>query len=144
MRLNFPLAAAAIVIALAAGPRVCTCAPARQTSSDSASSASGVLTRIILLGTDGGPRAYPARAEPVVLICLRRRDQSTNTNKLRISVIPHGVSTSVRLCRGSDYMAFLDCLLGCSAHSEGFRTATPTTRSKPQVVPQVLPRCSGS
>lgn len=57
MRLNSLLAAAVAVIALTAMPRICACAPAG-------------VTRIILLGTDGGPRAYPARAEPATLLVV--------------------------------------------------------------------------
>jgi ribonuclease BN (tRNA processing enzyme) len=57
MRLNLRLAATSAVIALAALPSICTAAP------------TGV-TRIILLGTDGGPRAYPARAEPGNLLVV--------------------------------------------------------------------------
>ncbi len=63
MRLNASLAAvfatttATALLALAAMPRICAAAPAG-------------VTRLILLGTDGGPRAYPARAEPGNLLVV--------------------------------------------------------------------------
>src|SRR6185437_9074432 len=58
MRLNPALPpAVAVVLLLCAVPRICICAN------------TGV-TRIILLGTDGGPRAYPARAEPGNLLVV--------------------------------------------------------------------------
>src|SRR6185437_7592162 len=64
MQRNFPLAAAMAAIALAAMPRLCIGAPAARDSPDTVGHSGAGLTRIILLGTDGGPRAYPARAEP--------------------------------------------------------------------------------
>lgn len=57
MRLNSPLTAATAALALAAMPRICASAPAG-------------VTRIILLGTDGGPRPYAARAEPGNLLVV--------------------------------------------------------------------------
>jgi ribonuclease BN (tRNA processing enzyme) len=68
MRLSFPFPAAIAVIALAGMPRLCACAPAQRNSADTAPSGA---TRIILLGTDGGPRAYPARAEPATLLVVK-------------------------------------------------------------------------
>jgi ribonuclease BN (tRNA processing enzyme) len=70
MRLNSPLVAAITAIALAAVPRTGTSVPARRTSSDTVGPASAGVTRIILLGTDGGPRPYPARAEPATLLVV--------------------------------------------------------------------------
>ena len=57
MRLKSPLASAMATALLGAMPHICAAANAG-------------VTRIILLGTDGGPRAYPARAEPGNLLVV--------------------------------------------------------------------------
>lgn len=62
MRLNSFLATAIAALALAAPPGVSMCAPAQTTDPG--------LTRIILLGTNGGPRPYPARSEPASLLVV--------------------------------------------------------------------------
>ncbi|HEX5460129.1 MAG TPA: MBL fold metallo-hydrolase [Steroidobacteraceae bacterium] len=68
MRMDFPLAVTIAVSALTAMPRLAVSAPplphAPKNASDGARPANAGVTRIILLGTDGGPRAYAARAEP--------------------------------------------------------------------------------
>jgi ribonuclease BN (tRNA processing enzyme) len=71
MRLKLSLAATSAVIVLAAFPRAHASSPALRESSDTAAAASAGVTRIILLGTDGGPRPYPARAEPATLLVVR-------------------------------------------------------------------------
>jgi len=74
MRMDSLLAAAIAVIALAAMPRLAVSAPAPRPAlknpSDTAGPGSAAVTRVILLGTDGGPRAYPARAEPGNLLVV--------------------------------------------------------------------------
>lgn len=55
-------------------PRIGVCAPALrptlQNRADTVGTRDVGMTRIILLGTDGGPRAYPARAEPGNLLVV--------------------------------------------------------------------------
>ena len=68
--MHFPLAAAIAAIALAAIPRLAVSAPALENPSDTPGPGNAGVTRIILLGTDGGPRAYPARAEPGNLLVV--------------------------------------------------------------------------
>jgi ribonuclease BN (tRNA processing enzyme) len=70
MRVNFPPVVPLALIALAAISHVYAAMPAQESAPHAASSASAAVTRIILLGTDGGPRAYPARAEPGNLLVV--------------------------------------------------------------------------
>jgi ribonuclease BN (tRNA processing enzyme) len=61
MRLTLFLPTTIAALALAASPGVSVCAPAQMPTA---------VTRIILLGTNGGPRPYPARAEPANLLVV--------------------------------------------------------------------------
>ena len=70
MRLNLSLTAASAVIALATAPCVHASSPTQRNGSDTAAAANAGVTRIVLLGTDGGPRPYPARAEPATLLVV--------------------------------------------------------------------------